>query len=938
MPRGRKTTTIIDFPFFEYLHYFLQAEHRRVYSAFTPLSKKYLNYNNPKENAKAYLRIPQFEALETYVFLKEFCENKKLWQVFEEWYNKTGKFEGRASAGISKGGQLELFGVTEVNQEISKDAFAKVFAQIKAMQQEYPNYIFALTMGLGKTVLMATSIFYEFLLAKKYPKSPLYCHNAIIFVPDRTVRESVIQDVQNLDKQKVVPQEYLSWLDANLKFHFLDDNSSQLSTIDNSDYNIIISNSQKIILKQEHKKKSAAQTLFGEETGKYTALSLKSRMASLGEAAGLDDVDEEIQLINNHRFVKLSRLKQLGIYVDEAHHVFGTKLQEDLMTSAKATSLRVTINELAANLARSGSRVVGCYNYTGTPYVKNRLLPEVVYSYGLSKAIDKAYLKKVDPYAMENIRDNTQVFCRKAIGDFWEKCGQKRVEGMLPKIAFFASTIEEAITELRPAIEDELVRLNIPTSRILVNVGDPKYTTNDDLREFNMLDTKRSEKQFIILVGKGKEGWNCRSLFAVAMYRRAQSTVFVLQATMRCLRQIGDVQHMAYLFFSKENLEILNKELQENFNITLDDMAGAGEQKNIAEVRLIPPSVKIEVKKIKKLYQMNKRHLAEHVDLKLDEVDLEKYKITVTRRTIDDLSKVVGRQDISDIKEQRKFSEFTLVGEIARYLNMSPLELKSVMMTLTESIDSICKRVNEHNELLYDEVIPRLFKEIYEIKEYTNEEKISLELVKDPKQKGEDCYRVSYKDGMLASYYDDKYKIFHDKSFNVDNYCFDSGPESDMFWNLLNDQRFVKVWFTGMLTAGQTEFLINYIDPESNTVRSYYPDFLVQKEDGSYIIIEVKGENKIDDAVVLAKKEYAKQIASASGMDYIMVPGKQAKKSLLIEPLQSYDYSSIDSVKTAKEQASYSNPNGSPVIQNVTIHNHYHEKVGQVVNVEQPKN
>jgi hypothetical protein len=478
---------------------------------------------------------------------------------------------------------------------------------------------------------------------------------------------------------------------------------------------------------------------------------------------------------------------------------------------------------------------------------------------------------------MENIRDNTQVFCRKAIGDFWKKCGERRVEGLLPKMAFFASSIDEAVKELRPAIENELTRLNIPTSRILVNVGDPKYTTNDDLREFNTLDTKRSEKQFIILVGKGKEGWNCRSLFAVAMYRKANSTVFVLQATMRCMRQIGDYQHTAYLFFSKENMDILNKELQANFNITLEDMSGAGDKKKVAEVRLIPPSVKIEVKKIKKLYQMNKRHLAQHIDLNLDDVDLEKYKITIHRTTIDDLSKVIGgKRDISELKEQRVFSEFTLVGEIARYLNMSPLELKSIMLTLSESIDSICKRVNEHNELLYDEVIPRLFREIYEVKEYTNEEKITLELVKGPKAKGEECYRVSYKDGLLASYYDDKYLAFHDKSFNVDNYCFDSGPESDMFWNLLNDKRLKKVWFTGMLTAGQTDFVINYIDPESSTVRSYYPDFLVQKEDGSYIIIEVKGENKIDDAVVLAKKEYAQQIASASDMDYIMVPGKQA--------------------------------------------------------------
>lgn len=882
MPRGRKksTTATIDFPFYQYLQYFLQTEHKRVYSAFTPLSKKFLNYNNPKVNASAYLRAPQFEALETYVFLKEFCGNRKLWEIFEQWYNKNGIFEGRHFAGIDKHKQITMFDVTEVNQDETKGHFAQIFAQIKAMQQDYPNYIFALTMGLGKTVLMATSIFYEFLLANKHPRTPLYCHNAIIFVPDRTVRESVIADVQNLDKVKVVPPEYISWLDANLKFHFLDDNSTQLSTIDKSDYNIIISNTQKIILKQEHAHKTAAQTLFGEETGKYTALSLKNRLASLGEEAGIEE--EDLQLINNHRFVKLSRLRQLGIYVDEAHHVFGSKLADDLMTSTKATSLRVTINELAANLAKAGSRVVGCYNYTGTPYVKNRLLPEVVYSYGLRDAIDNKYLKKVEPYAIENIREDTQVFCRKAIGDFWEKCGEKRVEGMLPKMAFFASSIDEAVQELRPAIENELVRLNIPTSRILVNVGDEKYTTNDDLREFKRLDSPTSEKQFIILVGKGKEGWNCRSLFAVAMYRKAKSTVFVLQATMRCMRQIGDYQHTAYLFFSKENMEILNTELKDNFNITLEDMSSAGDKKKVAEVRLVPPSVKIAVKKIKKLYKMNRKKLAEHVDLKLDEVDVSRYAITVTRRNMDDLNKVVSRNDITDIKEQRHFSPFTLVGEIARYLNMNPLELKSIMMTLTEPIEDICERVNEYNELLYDEVIPRLFREIYDIEEYKSEEKVTLELVKDPHTKGADCYHVSYKDGLLASYEDERYKPYRSKTFNVDNYCFDSVPENEMFWNLINDQRLTKVWFTGMLTAGQTDFVINYIDPESNTVRSYYPDFLVQKEDGSYVIIEVKGDNKLDDAVVLAKKEYAKQIASASNMEYIMVPGSQATQRLTI--------------------------------------------------------
>lgn len=878
---AKKKTTTIDFPFYEYLQYFLRSEHKRVYAEFQPLSKKFLNFNNPKVNAKAYLRLPQFEALETYVFLKEFCENQKLWEIFEQWYHRDGKFEGRESAGIDKSGQYMMFDVTEVHQDETKGYFAQIFKQIKDMGQEYPNYIFALTMGLGKTVLMATSIFYEFLLANKHPRNPLYCHNALVFAPDKTVLES-LREIITFDKSKVVPAEYLSWLDANLKFHFLDDTSSQLSTIDNSKYNIVISNTQKIILKKEHSHKSAAQTLFGEETGKYAALSFMKKFAELGGEETDANIEEDMFLINNPRFAKLVRLKQLGIYVDEAHHVFGAKLAEDLLSNTKATSLRVTINELAANLAKSGSRVVACYNYTGTPYVKNRLLPEVVYSYGLREAIDKGYLKRVEPYAYENIRNNTQLFCHDAITHFWSKCGEKRVEGMLPKMAFFASSIEEAVSELRPAIEKELVALNIPTSRILVNVGDSKYTSNDDEREFKRLDSASSEKQFIILVGKGKEGWNCRSLFAVAMYRKANSTVFVLQSTMRCLRQIGDHQHTAYLYFSQENMDILNKELQENFNITLEDMRSAGEEADVAEVRIVKKAIKVKVRKVHKLYDMKRKQIPEHVDLELDKVDVDRYRVIRSGRNIYDLTKEREREDITSSVEKREFSPFTLVGEIARYLQMSPLEIKRILQDSKDGIDDICKRVNEFNEILYDEVIPRLFKDIYDIQEYKKEEEAELELVKDPKEKGQDCYRVKYKHGLLASYNSDEYRDYRDKTFNVDNYCFDSHPEFEMFWTLLHDERLSKVWFTGMLTAGQTEFVINYIDPESNTVRSYYPDFLVQKQDGSYVIVEVKGDNMIDNAIVQAKKEYAKQMASASSMEYVMIPGTKAKERILI--------------------------------------------------------
>jgi type III restriction enzyme len=142
----------------------------------------------------------------------------------------------------------------------------------------------------------------------------------------------------------------------------------------------------------------------------------------------------------------------LGIYVDEAHHAFGKALAKDMGVGAKETdtSLRTTIDILAASLNAAGTRVVACYNYTGTPYVGREVLPEVVYAYGLKEAIEKGYLKKVVA-RLRNTR--TDEFVDIAIENFLKESGELRPEGMLPKLAFFAATIDELTGELKPAVE-----------------------------------------------------------------------------------------------------------------------------------------------------------------------------------------------------------------------------------------------------------------------------------------------------------------------------------------------------------------------------------------------------------------------------------------------------------------------------------------------------
>lgn len=875
MPKRTRQQVEVEFPFYVYLKLFYEQERKRIVGSYKPLTRKFLSFNDPSEGT-AYLRKPQFEALEMYVFLKEFCDNKHLHSIFEDWYYKREKFENRAETGITAKGQFTLYNPIESQQREDKEAFLVVFQQMKQVEQSYPNYIFALTMGLGKTILMATSIFYEFLLANKFPKDERYCHNVLVFAPDKTVLQS-LREIESFDKSLVIPPEYVNWLDGNLKFHFLDETGDALNAIDESKFNIIVSNTQKIILKRQTREKTPSQKLF-EDTGKiYQAKTLNTDFSDL---YGFE-IDTDQDLITNQRFAKLTRLKQLGIYVDEAHHVFGNQLAKDFGLVKVATSLRLTINELAKNLEETGTKVVGCYNYTGTPYVKNRLLPEVVYSYGLREAIENQYLKKVKIDGLENIQTQTLAFVRLAITEFWETHQGKRYEGILPKIAFFASSIAELQNDLRPAVEVVLAELDIPLTKILVNVGDAQITSNDELREFNNLDRPASEKQFILLVNKGKEGWNCRSLFAVGLHRNPNSNVFVLQATMRCLRQIGEGQELGRVYLSKENEQILRNELEENLRLSLDDLNNAGDDTERVEVRVVKnPPPKIKLKRIRKLHRLKEKQMMVGASIGLDNADTSKYRIKRETRMITDLEKVLSVEDITEIKEKREYSELTLIAEIARYLNLSPLKVRQTLELTGEGISKILASVNEYNELLYDCVIPKLFKEIYDLIEYETKEEVELELVKIPKDK--DYYRVTAKKGLRASLYDGKFAGFEDKSFHLDNYCFDSNPESQLFWNLLHNVKVDKVWFTGMLTHGQSDFTINYIDPESHTVRCYYPDFLVQLKDGSYLILEVKGDNKVEDTIVKAKAEYAHQLATSSNMKYQMIKSSEIGKELLL--------------------------------------------------------
>ena len=871
--------------FYVHLHEFYKIHRGTVRKHYSRLSKAFLDFNDPSRPG-SFLRTPQFEALEIYVFLKEFLDNKPVYQLFEDWYGNKGRFEERVSGISAIDGQLMQ---GDMFWEMSAKDYKGIFKKMKASNggRLYPNYIFALTMGTGKTILMATCIFYDFLAGNKKSKDDnRFIQNALIFAPDKTVLQS-LREIESFDHTKVVPSEYMPIV-AEFKFHYLEDAGVSLNTLDGSKFNIIVSNSQKIILRRDNKGKSTADKLFS--SGKEAYQGMGDVVDDMMDVLGLDSEtmnvapEDDADLVTNQRFEKIKRLPQLGIFVDEAHHAFGAKLAKDMGTKndSSANSLRKTIDELAINLKAAGTRVVGCYNYTGTPYVGKDVLPEVVYAYGLRKAIDNNYLKQVKLHSFTQTRQKQ--FLEIAIDKFLESAKEAgRPEDMLPKMAIFGTTIEEINDVVRPAVEEILADRGIPLDRILVNVGDKKLTTDDDIREFNRLDTPRSEKQFILLVNKGREGWNCRSLFSVAMFREPTSKVFVLQATMRCLRAVGDRQHTGQVFLTDENMKLLDKELQANFRISAEEMKEPDPNKVTVKVKVEHPSIKIPIKRVRRQFKLiEKEDLDKGYELGLKNVDVDKYRIIHSTQDgllmPDDLGSAKSRvhNDISHIKDQRTFSKLTLVADIARYLNKPCLEIEKIIASTAEGFEGILKMVNEFNEVLYDEVIPRLFKAIYDIEAETITEEFEVDLVKEPPI-DPGYYPVTVAKDKVISKSSNESNPNVAKSFHLDNYCFDSNPERDFFWSMLHEEKVDKIWFTGMLTHGQSDFVIHYVDSETQRVRSYYPDFLIKKQDGSYVMVEVKGEHMIDSQNVRDKKDAADLMGVASGIGYEIIAGKAAE-------------------------------------------------------------
>jgi len=737
-----------------------------------------------------FLHKPQVEALETYIYLKEIIGNKPSLEVFKSLFES--EKDMLLGLGIAKDEAFDLIGNYIRITEIMKDRFGIL---------DYPNQVYALTMGAGKTILMAVMMLYDFVLSFYHPKDKRFAKNALVFAPDTTIIES-LKEIKTFDYTRVIPKEYQNIL-LNIKYHYLEDVATPLSPIGN--YNVIVSNSQKIILKTQ-RNQNATKRLFAD----WQYMTKRE--------------------IENRRLQAIRELKDLIIFVDEAHHSYGKTIEGTLKKT------RQTINYIHEE---GKAPLVGVINLTGTPYVSNRMIDDVVYHFGLKQGIEKGILKQVRFFEYSKVK--TEKFIEDVVDKFWSEYEENRLEGRLPKIAFYSASIDDLQKDLRPKLEKILAKRKIALDKVL------EYHTEaeENKDEFIVVDTIDSRKQFILLVGKGTEGWNCRSLVACALYRKPRSSIFVLQSSTRCLRSIGDNSTLASIFLSEENYHILDRELKNNFATDIEELS-AQDQKTIEYTLKIEKKKKLKVRKILKEILAVQNQDLDKIRIDLSKFKPEDYVSFVAKGGIFlDETKQAGYREAKvkeRIEEIGDFTFYEIIEIINRYTHLPCLAIEHILKNNKLSKEDIIKQVKK-NVAFLPFIIQSILANAYQYQEKTETVEEEVELAKLYP------FKISIEQGKnILVVYKEQMEKAYGKSrlgFHINPYNFDSSDEKDLFKYLRDvldkDEAIVDVYFTGGATdSTHNDFYFEYYSPEKKRIARYFPDFLIETTKGRYLVVEVK--------------------------------------------------------------------------------------------------
>ena len=815
------------------------------------------------------LREPQIKAIEVYLWLKFVGQNNKLSEIirkgllFDEkiaqeydYYTVFGKdYTTQFLNQFVQDNELKNLQKVLLNDSQGNEHdWDKVLDDL-LHNFEYPNFLFSLPMGAGKTYLMACFIYLDLYFAKRNKSDKRFAHNFVVFAPHaaktailpslRTIRDFNLDWILPANEAKELKQiihiEILDSLSSKRKDK-LQGNNPNLEKVNRitqtKDFGLVfITNAEKVVLERYDEK----DRIFIET----------------GQSFLEQKEFEEIKKTNELR-EKLSQIPYLSVILDEVHHTYkGSGKSEKKLREA-------------VNILNQHQNLITVLGLSGTPFVKTKVevgdkeirlnqIQDVVYDYSLADGIGK-FLKVPVVKSVEIMQSQ---FIKQALNEFFQDYDITYYNGTKSKITFYCPSIKKLNEEILPVIqewyrenrsgkEDEIFRYYSD-----VRKEDKKYQLpKENLAIFNNLDKPYSDKRVVLLVAVGTEGWNCKSLTGVVLPRQKTTKNFVLQTTCRCLREVENAENeKALIFLEPGNYETLNNELRENYKLTIDDLKVKGDD-NVPVIVRKSKLGKIKYKQIHKQFTIEVQQESTNYSKRLMEFDIEKFKSYFPYGARETTAKIGRTGLISQVSEELAFyNKFNyafndMIYDLSKHtytrFNETDLikyygnELKAIFEQAKANFDWISNNPHITMQDLVKYIASFLAYEIsYKTDIITEETEIEL-LEWDINQfSGIDygngnflpvitkkqIHRIQNRPNRLEEDFEDEKLDPNDISFNYLPYRFDSDFEKNAILEMLKlaELKNLEVYYNGYKDDKLQNF---YIKTESG---NYTPDFLVLK-------------------------------------------------------------------------------------------------------------
>lgn len=540
--------------------------------------------------ARGFFRDAQIEAIQTYLFLKIQGGNRPLWQLFAQGDLMPGEdlsrlhisehtrtlFQENTSARalfeFSRGQadnanstangsaktrlpDLEKYLLDHGGEIDCRDVIQKMFYDVA-----YPDYVFSLPMGAGKTFLMAAFIYLDLYFAQNEPHNEIWAHNFILLVPSG-LKSSIIpslKTIENFDATRVLPEPAASNIKKLIRFEMLDQPRAA-----NKSNKTRSPNAVKIAAHQPFEDLMGLVMVTNAEKVVLDRVQIDAQGSLIEESK-----DEKDKFANELRNL-IGKIPNLQILIDEVHH---------------AATDDIKLRQIVNNWQRGGN-INGVLGFSGTPYLaspenvavapglnlKFSQITNTVFYYPLTRAIE-GFLKKPQVKTISELQPETIV--RRGVEDFMAQYGTKVYSGgQTAKLAIYCGSIERLEQSASLLLEMKIA----PGDILKYHRGNKTIPAPADAeREWKTLDTHLSKKRIVLLVQIGKEGWDCRSLTGVILSQKGDCpTNMVLQTSCRCLRQMdgasaNGASETAGIWLNADNAKILDNQLKEEQNTSIE--------------------------------------------------------------------------------------------------------------------------------------------------------------------------------------------------------------------------------------------------------------------------------------------------------------------------------------------------------------------------------